>query len=108
MANDIIKLDCGCEVEISMVRISPNDPKQYRGGKIIKFCRANHMASCNYNELLEKAFEKHDIQKLELTDKGKFVMRDCPFYECKNRKQCMGAGYLCPAIVAIKQEHKLL
>lgn len=107
MPDDIIKMDCGCEVEISMVRISADDPTEYRGGKITKFCE-EHKLPFNQQSMLREAFKKYDNMKLESTDKGKFIIRRCPFSECKNRDNCLKTGYVCPAMCMINKRQELV
>lgn len=105
MPDDIIKMDCGCEVRISTVRISEDDPKYYRGAALTKVC-PNHSLPFQREDIIEEAIKKYDRKKLESTDMGKFTMKRCPFYECKNREACLKNGYVCPAMCMINKRQE--
>ncbi len=105
MSGNIIKMDCGCEVEISKVRISEDDPKYYRGGKIIKFCH-KHELPFQQDDMIEEAFRRYDRKKLESTTNGIFVLSTCTFPKCKNIKTCITNGFVCPAMLQIANGSK--
>lgn len=107
MSDNIIKMDCGCEVEISMVRISEDDPKYYRGAALTKLC-PNHSLPFQREDIIEDALRRYDRKKLEETDGGKFVIKKCPFSECKNRDMCLKNGYVCPAMCMINKRQELV